>query len=208
MTRYRWRMREDGVVLVQTSPEALEAPPVLAAEHRPAMDEVVRRWEALAQEVSGVYAIPDGWLLAMIKRESNGDPAALRREPNGWTGVGLLQITHPSLKRQLSDAEVFVPRVNLTIGAKYTKELIAKYGRNAPMVFAAFNAGSVRESEANPWGMVQTPGHVSSEVAALNYYLLRSSEKAAERAAAIQFSTRELLGDDFGRPELPEESRG
>lgn len=194
--------------MVLPAPDAVERPPILAAEYRPAMDRTVKLWEPLAQEISAAYGVPDGWLLAMIHRESKGNPMAFRREANGWTGIGLLQITHPSLKGNRSDGELYAPRVNLAIGARYAATLIAKYGAKAPEVFAAYNAGSVRESNQNPWGMVQTTGHVSEEVAALNYYLLRSSEHEAARAAALQFSTRELLGEDFGRPELPEEDAG
>jgi len=200
---YRWRMREDGVVMIEESPGQAERAPMLAPElvegtsRIPGMLGVIERWEPLAEKVSAVFAIPRGWILAMIWRESGGNPRAFRREPNGWTGIGLLQPTSTGVKGGLSDEALYDPETNLLCGARYIALLMRRYGHDFPKVAAAFNHGHVEASTSNPWGMVQTAGHVSSEVAALNYYLLRDERMAAERAAALQFSAIDLLGPNF-----------
>jgi hypothetical protein len=205
---YRWRTRADGVVLVQMTPGDVEKPLLLAPElvegtgRIAGMLSVIERWEPLATKVADTFGLPVGWILAMIWRESGGNPRAFRKEPNGWTGIGLLQLTHPGVKAGLTDAALYDPETNLLSGARHILRLVARYGWDFPMVSAAYNAGSVRASTENPWGMVQTGGHVSAEVSALNYYLLRGERLAAERAAAVQFSTAELLGEGFDRPAM------
>jgi hypothetical protein len=186
MNRYRWRTTEDGMVLVAEPPAYVERAITLTEEQTRVIVKVEADWGELCREVAGPLGIPDGWLQAMIYRESGGNRRAFRQEPNGWTGVGLLQITHPSLKAGRTDAEVFIPHINVGIGARHVRGLIAKYGTDFPKVSAAFNAGSVRESEANPWGMVSTGAHVTSEVAALNSWILYQRAKMqAERDLPI-----------------------
>jgi hypothetical protein len=165
-------------------------------------------------------------------RESGGNPHAFRRERHKdgspvldkhgvpLTGVGQFQITNPELKGSHTTDELFEPELNTRIAARYIKYLVAKYGVDFPKISAAYNAGSVQESGKNPWGMVQTDGHVSSEVAALNYYLLRSVpaaehplfEAMAEMVRAQQFDlTQDVPELEFmsretdPAPEMPEE---
>jgi hypothetical protein len=239
MQCYRWRTREDGIVVVQTSAEAIEAPPILAKELVEGTAQVrgfgpaIQRWEKHCITIEDRFSVPRGWLLSMGWRESGWNLRAFRREPKpadevvGWTGIGTHQITHPSLKRRrktqvgtveidgvhkplwqwvggLTDEELYEPRINAEIAARYITDLITRYGLDFPQIAAAYNAGSVRRSEKNPWCMVQTAGHVSAEVAALNYYLMREQRLAAEQAEALQFSTADLLGPDFGRVTLPD----
>lgn len=197
-------------------------PPILADEFVkgtpkvPGFQPVIDRWEALCRSVSFTFGIPPGWLLAMVWRESGGNPRAYRLERNKdgsprvvkgrlLTGIGLLQITHPDLKRGLTDEALYDPETNLLCGARYIVDLIARFGRDFPVIAAAFNSGGRYETDANPWGMKQTEGHVSAEVSALNYYLLRDARLEAERAAAHQFTELELLGPDFGRVTLPDD---
>jgi len=83
--------------------------------------------------------------------------------------------------------------------AKYMAELVKRYGADFPKISAAYNAGSVRaplRGFENPWGMMSTAGHVTAEVSALNYFLLRplSAEDRAN-VLAIVFTTL----DDFAR---------
>src|ERR1043166_5091458 len=202
MVRYKWRTREDGVVMVQAG-DAAEVAPSLAPELVAGTDKipgfagVIDRWEALCNKVELRFNLPHGWLLATVWRESGGRVRAFRVEKNGWTGIGLPQPTSPAVKRGYTDEELWDPEKNLSCGARYLAEQIKHYGRDFPKVAAAYNAGSVVPTTGNPWGMVQTDGHVSAEVAALNYYLMLDTRLAAERAAALQFSEIDLLGPDF-----------
>lgn len=128
---------------------------------------------------------------AMIWRESAGNPRAFRREPNGWTGVGLLQITHPHLKGGKTDEELMVPAVNLEIGCRYIAALTRKYG-DFPRVSAAFNAGSPRGRAGDPWNLYCTGDHVDAEVRALNTIVLYDRKVQTDKAVAMQFDVQEL----------------
>lgn len=199
--RYRWRMAESGLVMVQMTPDAAEVAPSLGPVLAPSMERVIARWEMLCNDTGDRFGVSRGWLLAMVWRESGGNPRAFN--PDG--GRGLLQITSAALKAGRTDEQLFDPGTNVGIGARYVADLMRRYGRDFPRVAAAFNAGSVRESERNPWGMVQTTGHVSAEVAALNYYLMRDEKLAAERAAAYRFSFLDLVPNHSAiEPEEPE----
>lgn len=192
------------MVLVVMADGAAEVAPTLPAEKLPVLERVVSRYEEIAERVSVKFGIPHGWILAHIERESGGNSRALRIESNGWIGVGLMQPTSPGVKVGYTNEQLYDPETNITCGARYLALLIGRYGRDFPKVSAAYNAGSVVESEHNPWGMVQTTGHVSEEVAALNSYLLMDQKRAADRALAYQFSTHDLLGEDFDRVTLPD----
>jgi hypothetical protein len=189
---YRWRTDEIGMVWVNRDggPEFV---PTLRGENAKSLDRVIDRWTLLAEDVATRWSLPSSWLVAMIWRESNGNPRSIRHEPNGWTGIGLLQITHPALKGPLSDEQLYDPETNLEIGARYiARSIVPKYGRDFPRVSAAFNAGSVRHSDTNEWQMVCTGNHVDAEVGALNYQILRARE-TAEKAFEAQFDLVDLL---------------
>lgn len=202
ISRYRWRMTQEGLVVVIEPPAYVsERVPVLDFAGTLKMAAIERDWGALCREKGKDYDIPDGWLQAMIYRESGGDQSARRVEPNGQVGVGLLQITNPSLKGGRSDAEVFIPAINLKIGASYISTLIGRYGKDFPKVAAAFNHGHVEESDLNPWGMVSTGNHISIEVAALNTWTTARAHELGLIVARTFFDLTEVSreADDAAR---------
>lgn len=175
------------MVLVAESPAYVERAITLAEAEAKVIVKIEDTYGDLCRAIGAFFDLPDGWLQAMIYQESRGNPRAFRKEPNGWTGVGLLQITHPSLKAGVKDADLYLPAVNIRVGAKYIQSLVTRYGADFPKVAAAFNAGSVRESDANPWGMHMKELHVTHEVAALNSWTLyRRAKMQAEREAPIE----------------------
>ena len=193
-------------------PPGAEVAPMLSPSLRSGMDLVEQKWGALCREIGARHQLPDGWLQAMIWRESAGNARAFRQEKdkNGvpirdasgklLTGVGLMQITSPALKRNRTDAELFEPGLNIELGARYVAELAARpdVKGDFPRVAAAFNAGSVRDSSRNRWGMVMTTGHVDAEVAAFNYWLasrMSDAQRTAAMAVAAQFDEAALLPD-------------
>lgn len=211
-----WRRREgDSVILTWDLPNGAEHAPMLSPELQGGLIKVEAQWGDLCREIGGRHQLPDGWLQAMIWRESGGNPRAFRQEtdkegnplhdPSGRavTGVGLLQITSPALKKNRTDAELFDPGINIELGAGYVSYLAGRPDTKGPdglpdfcRIAAAFNAGSVRASTMNEWGMVMTRGHVSAEVAAYNFWLtLKMSEeqKAAALAFAKNFSVLDLI---------------
>jgi len=189
---YRWRTDESGLIWVSKDggPEFV---PTLRGPNASGMDRVVSTWGQIAHAAAARWGLPATWLLSMIWRESGGNARAIRHEPNGWTGVGLMQITHPSLKGGLSDEAVFDPKTNVEIGARYiAKQLVTRYGQDFPKISAAFNAGSVRPSDKNEWHMVCTGNHVDAEVGAVNYQILATMAVAAN-AMAVQFDLAGLI---------------
>ena len=209
--RIRWRRADDGMVWIAEPPNYAEYAPSLDDAGRKRMADIERDWGSLCREKGGPLGVPDGWLQAMIYRESGGNKKAFRKEPNGWTGVGLLQITSPALKKGKPDEVVFVPAVNIELGAAYVAYQMSRYGKDFPKVAAAFNAGSVRETGANPWGMVHTTGHVMAEVRALNTWLaLRYADKFRPEPAPL-IDLTEMAREEDARAraerlaELPED---
>jgi soluble lytic murein transglycosylase-like protein len=223
MNRYTWRTREDGMILIQDLPGAAERAPILAASEARIMDRVEEQWGPLCRQVGEAYGLPDGWIQATIYQESGGKADARNKEGTSLDptddGIGLMQITHPSLKgrRRISvdgstkwvggktDAELFVPGTNLTIGAKYLSEQFKRYGNDFPRVAAAFNAGSARppgdKDHENPWWLHSTGSHVSNEVAALNYWISKYSHRTKELEAPALISLVDMAreADDAAR---------
>lgn len=198
-----WRRRdEDGLWMIWDLPNGAEHAPMLEPGSPQAriVDAVEEQWGDLCRAIGGRNGIPDGWLQAMIYRESGGNQYARNQEGTpGYPaddGIGLMQITSPALKGHMADEELFKPVINIGIGARYAADLGHRYGWDFPRVAAAFNAGSVQPSSKNRWGMVQTTGHVDAEVLALNYWTYRKLDeerRAAALAVAKQFTTWELL---------------
>lgn len=214
-----WRRRdEDGLIVVWDLPNGAEHAPMLDASQWDAIKAVEARWGELCRDIGGKHQLPDGWIQAMIWRESGGDPRAYRveRDKAGnpihdatgrpLTGVGLLQITSPALKKRRTDAEIFNPPINIEIGAGYISYLASrpdvKGADGIPdfaRIAAAFNHGHIEASTENRFGMVSTGNHVDAEVRALNtwiYLKLEGEKFFAAQALAKQFSTVELLNPD------------
>lgn len=188
---YKWRTELSGIVVV-TRGDGTDFIPTLTGAQAQSMDDVWQEWGPLVTDVGTSFLVQPEWVAAMVWQESKGNRRALRQEPNGWTGVGLLQITHPALKGKLLDVELMEPRVNLCVGVAYMRRLMMLIPEcDFPMLAAAFNAGSVRKTDANEWGMVCTRGHIDGEVAALNY-LLMSQQAAAREAMSVHFDLMPL----------------
>lgn len=212
-----WRKNEDGMIVTWDLPNGAECAPMPAEAQHAAMDAVEARWGALCRESGERHQLPDGWLQAMIWRESLGNPKAFRQErhkdgtpivsPNGrpLTGVGLMQITSPALKGQRTDAELMSPALNIEIGAKYLAEIAARPDVKGDFARASatFNAGSVQPSKDNPWGMRSTGNHVQAEVCAYNYFVslkLADEQRTAALAVAVQFDLRDTLESNAVSP--------
>lgn len=183
---YTWTTREDGAILVDGD-KLLTLP----APGDSALARIEAEWGDICARCAKRYVFRNGWLQAMIYRESVGKERAYRQERmqdgtaivrNGrpLTGIGLLQITDPGLKGGYTDEELYDPHLNIDIGAHYVRSLFTRYGDDFPRISAAFNAGSARKGP-EPWGLFATAGHVDAEVRALNTWCslpLSESDKA------------------------------
>ncbi len=170
--------------------------PTLSESWTKKLDEVERRWGDKCRKYGAKYGVPDGVGQAHILRESGGNENVISHDG----GVGLMQITNLALKGGHSDKELLDPDLNMDIGFRYLGILWKKYDGDFPKVSAAYNAGSVKPSTWNPWGMVQTSGHVSFEVAAYNTYLSRQlSEETRREILANIWLSSERSSDDFAK---------
>jgi hypothetical protein len=92
------------------------------------------------------FAIPQAWIWAVMRAESNGDVHAI--SPAG--AMGLMQImpaTWATLRaRYQLGSDPFDPRANIMTGAAYLREMHDRYG-NATAMLAAYNAGPGRYDE-------------------------------------------------------------
>jgi hypothetical protein len=189
---YRWRTDTNGVIHV-TGDDGEERIPVLSGDWVNSYNHVDARWRPLVTQVAERWGLMPEWLLAMAWRESGGEPDS--HSADG--GVGLMQITNPALKGGRTDAQLCDPETSLEIAARFiARDLIPRYGRDFPRVAAAYNAGSVRPSSMNAWGMVCTGSHIDSEVCALNYAIIERMRLEAaelEQTLALVYTTSTMM---------------
>jgi len=99
-------------------------------------------WAAYATEASRRFAIPERWIRAVMRVESDGKQRA--RSKKG--AMGLMQImpgTWAELRaRYRLGIDPYNPRDNILAGAAYIRELSDRYG--TPGFLAAYNAGPGR----------------------------------------------------------------
>jgi soluble lytic murein transglycosylase-like protein len=62
--------------------------------------------------------------------------------------------------RPVSEAELRDPAISIEAGARYIRSQRPKTDFEPPLVAAAYNAGSLRESSANRWHLASTAEHL------------------------------------------------
>lgn len=196
MQKYTWRTDPYGLIWVTTGAEP-EHVLLLGMKDAAVMDSVIARWEPLAIANEKRASVPRGWILSMIWRESGGNPTARNVEnltvPDD-DGVGLCQLTIRYFAGGRSVAQLMEPATNVAIASDHIAQLSKKYAGDFPKVSAAYNAGSVRPSDHNPFGMVSTGNHIEAEVAALNSYITRKLPPEVFQPWRVP-STEEVLAE-------------
>jgi soluble lytic murein transglycosylase-like protein len=81
-------------------------------------------------------ALPPELVRAVIVVESAFNPAAVSKKG----AVGLMQLA-PSTARRYGVSNIFDPEQNITAGARYLRDLMARFGDNLELTLAAYNAG-------------------------------------------------------------------
>lgn len=121
-----------AVIIKEPVPDGPGAPPLAgrniaqrAAEFAPLIDAAAKR-----------TAVHPALLRAVIAVESAFDPRAVSRAG----AQGLMQL-HPDTARRYGVADPFDPAQNLNGGARYLRDLLARYHNNLELVLAAYNAG-------------------------------------------------------------------
>lgn len=197
----QYRTLDDGTT--QTWNEATKewTTPMLSDALAKVFDTKVLRWAPLALDNAARTGVPAYITLAMIHRESRGNPDVISFDH----GLGLMQITSNSLKQGLSDAEVLIPENNVRLGTDFLKKLMVGVGADVPKLASMFNAGSTFDankrpapwpSTVSPWGFRETKGHITEEVAAANTAIdrLRRYEPPATGSTGGKLSGVPVIG--------------
>ncbi|MDI3328964.1 MAG: lytic transglycosylase domain-containing protein [Alicyclobacillaceae bacterium] len=93
------------------------------------------RWMPLILQTAGRYGLDPALLRAVMAVESGGNPSA--RSPAG--ALGLMQLM-PSTARSLG-VDPLDPAQNLDGGARYLRDLLARFRGDVVLALAAYNAG-------------------------------------------------------------------
>jgi soluble lytic murein transglycosylase-like protein len=89
-------------------------------------------------------SVPQLAVAAIILTESSGNPAAVRKEPDGRTSRGLMQVLEGTARELgLVDAtRLHDPAIGIDYGVRYFAKQLARYGGNLLKAVAAYNAGT------------------------------------------------------------------
>ncbi len=142
------------------------------------------------------HGVPIPAIIATISTESSGNPKAYRYEPdfydryiknkNRWkdnpfyespkrisASYGLMQIMYTtaySVGFRGNPEDLHDPETNIDVGSAYIASPFQKknHGWDPPKIACAYNAGSVRPTKKNEWGMFYHPGHLDRWIPAYN----------------------------------------
>ncbi|MDA1190157.1 MAG: lytic transglycosylase domain-containing protein [Candidatus Poribacteria bacterium] len=170
-----WRIGDSGQVLVDdfdATPTSLE----------------IRRAEWIWEEHGELIeqyeedAASQLLLRMIIQTESNGNPQSYRHEPqinDGSYGLGqFLGGTARGLGYNGDLPGLFDPETNLKLMVKYLSQQSPNTFLDPVMVAAAWNAGSVRPSRDNPFGLVTYGDHIPRSLRHYNAAVVASGVAA------------------------------
>jgi hypothetical protein len=132
------------------SPRLAYAPPSERAYIAPGPPE--DPWGPYIREASARFAVPQGWIRAIIRQESGGHEYLHGRPVTSDAGaMGLMQLM-PATYAELRDRfnlgnDPYDPHDNIMAGTGYIAQLYARYG--APAFLVAYDAGPRRMDEYN-----------------------------------------------------------
>ncbi len=110
-----------------------EIMPIMPSDHSP---ERHSRYDAWIREGARLYRLPEEFIRAIMKCESDFDPRVV--SPTG--AQGLMQLMPATaLRMQVRDA--FDPRENILGGARYLRILANTFNGDLEMTIAGYNAG-------------------------------------------------------------------
>ena len=158
--------------------------------------DIWRKYEPMITAASEKYGVPIPAIIATISTESSSNPKAYRYEPlfykryikdqAEWkdspyykyprriaASYGLVQIMYTTAYTagfRGKPEDLYDPAANINAGAAYmaSKYQIKQHSWDPPKIACAYNAGSVRATKANDWGMHHHPGHLDRWIPAYN----------------------------------------
>ena len=143
------------------------------------------------------YALPETLLLAVARGESDFDPTARSRA----NAHGVMQILWPVTAKHLGIerlSRLYDPCTNIDAGARYLKEMLARYEGNLHLALAAYNYGPNRipvNAVSIPDGAQWYSGYIYRH---LGYVLGSDSGKSAATSLYSDLGQSTLL--TFGEP--------
>lgn len=98
----------------------------------------INTYSDLIKTTAATHQVDEALLHAVIKTESGYNPNAV--SPKG--AIGLMQLM-PATAKRYGVTNARDPADNLQGGARYLKDLMARFNNNLPLVLAAYNAGEM-----------------------------------------------------------------
>ena len=95
-----------------------------------------RRFDAHIREAAALYRLPESFLRAVIKVESNYQPQVVSH-----AGASGLMHLMPATAARMGVTDVFDPRQNILGGARYLRILANQFNGDLVLTVAAYNAG-------------------------------------------------------------------
>ncbi len=122
---------------------ALPPAPTVSAETRARYLETARdpgrysRYDGFIREAAQLYQLPEAFLRAVIKQESDFNPWSV----SSSGALGLMQLL-PSTAASMTVTDPFDPRQNVLGGARYLRTIANTFNGDLVLTIAAYNAGS------------------------------------------------------------------
>ena len=145
------------------------------------------------------HGLPVTLLLAVARGESDFDPRAV----SSANALGVMQILWPGTAHHLGihrRSALFKPCTNIDAGARYLKELLARYHGDLNRTLAAYNYGPSRVPVSGagvPRGAQWYSGYIYRHLA----YILDGGERTGVDAGEGRYAdTRKLALITFGTP--------
>jgi hypothetical protein len=138
-------------------------------------EEICRQLAPMLMEAAFLYGLPVSLIEAVIKVESNFQPAAV--SPKG--AMGLMQLM-PGTAKFLGVENAFSPRENILGGTRYLRLLLDFFGQSLPLALAAYNAGFQRVIDAG----CQVPNLKETQdfvTKVMGHYHLREKQRLPQR---------------------------
>lgn len=124
---------DHGTTPRMRAPEGMGAPEGMRAVRDP---ERYRRYDEHIREAAALYQLPETFLRAVMRVESDFQPYAV----SGDGAIGLMQLM-PGTAASMGVIDPYEPRQNVLGGARYLRVLANKFGGDLILTVAAYNAG-------------------------------------------------------------------
>ena len=137
------RQREAAPRVAQPAAMAWPAPAPASASPPPCQALADAEVSALASQAGRSEGLAAELLRAVMRQESAFYPCAVSRRG----AMGLMQLM-PTTAAQLGVQDPFDPKENVGAGARFLKQLLARYGGDLALALGAYNAGPAKVDEA------------------------------------------------------------